>query len=65
MRVRSGVPVALGRALGDWEHVGGAARPAARQPAQGQGVGAPLPGGQKLPGKHSACVDLEELAPQK
>jgi hypothetical protein len=38
--------VGVRRALGECEQVAGADRPTARQPPQGQGVGAPLPGGQ-------------------
>ncbi len=57
--------VALSGALGEGVQVGGADTPVVRQPPQGQGVGWPLPVGQKWPTGHTVCVALVEFTLQK
>ena len=56
-----GVSVALGVAV----QVGARLRPVVAQPPQGQGVGAPLPAGQKLPMGQMKAIEPQDPAGQK
>ena len=62
VRVGGGERLPCGEAEG--VHVKGSASPVVAQPPQGQGVGAPLPAGQKLPMGQMKAVALHEPAGQ-